>query len=187
MAGVPAIATVHGLSSALWYRVPDRLVAVSDAVKAHLVAQGLPGERITVVHNGIDLARYLPAPLDVARTAAGFDGAPRAGFFGRLSPEKGPDLAVQAWPAVRQAVAGARLLLVGDGKQRADLEKLVAELGLADAVDFAGYRADPRPLLAACDVIDPHPVYALRVISERDRRAIRISKLLFVKIAIRVT
>jgi len=56
----------------------------------------------------------------------------------RLVARKGQDVLVRALPAMRQQVPGAALLLVGDGPHRRAIEKLVAELGLADDVVLAG-------------------------------------------------
>ena len=60
-------------------------------------------------------------------------------MIARLSDQKQVEHAVRAWPAVRERVPGARLEVLGDGPHRAELEALVAELGLAGAVVLRGY------------------------------------------------
>jgi phosphatidylinositol alpha-1,6-mannosyltransferase len=53
-------------------------------------------------------------------------------------PRKGQDTLIRAWPAVRAAVHGAALLLVGDGPYGNDLRRLASGLGVADSVTFTG-------------------------------------------------
>ncbi len=147
-------ATVHGLTYAGWYRFADRLFAVSEAVKAHLLSQGIAERKIRVIHNGIPLERYVPRPLAEAKLACGFAAdVPRVGIFGRLSPVKGHAVALTAWPQVLQRFPSARLMLVGEGNSEAELRRQVARLALTDSVEFAGFVADPRALMAACDVV----------------------------------
>lgn len=154
LAHVPSVATVHGLNTATWYRFPKYLIAVSAAVKEHLTAQGIPPERIHVIHNGIICEHYLPEPVTEAKQRAGF--APetlRAGLIGRLAPEKGQSVALTAWAQVVRTYPTARLMLVGDGKIRAELIAQTAQLGIADSVEFIPFTAPIQPLLSACDVV----------------------------------
>jgi glycosyltransferase involved in cell wall biosynthesis len=58
LAAIPTVATVRALNTRTVYTLADRVIAVSHAVKAHLVAQGMRPERIDVVYNGIDPDRY---------------------------------------------------------------------------------------------------------------------------------
>ncbi|MEI7833401.1 MAG: glycosyltransferase family 4 protein [bacterium] len=152
--GIPCVATLHGFTDAFWYRLPPRLIAVSQAVKAHFVAQGIPESRITVLHNGINLAEYLPCPLEEAKIAIGQspDG-PIVGVFGRLAPEKGQDVALDALVQVVRAIPDVRLLIVGEGRCHTDLFAQAERLGIGANVEFCGFHADPRPLMRACDVV----------------------------------
>ncbi len=152
--GIPCVATLHGFTDAFWYRLPPRLIAVSHAVKAHFVAQGIPEARITVLHNGINLAEYPPHPLEEAKIAIGQspDG-PILGIFGRLAPEKGQDVALDALAQVIPAIPEVRLLIVGEGRCRAALLAQAERLGIGANVEFCGFHADPRPLMRACDLV----------------------------------
>ncbi len=75
-------------------------------------------------------------------TPAGHEGEPEAGprvvCVGRLVPQKRVDRLVRAVPALRREFSGLQLHLVGDGEARHDLEKLAADLGIADSVVFHG-------------------------------------------------
>ncbi|WP_205481682.1 glycosyltransferase [Sphingomonas arenae] len=88
-------------------------------------------EKLTVVRCGLELDR-LPA-----RSIAPADGR-RFICVGRLSPEKGHTGLIQAFAKLRQAQPNVRLDLVGDGPDRAELERQVAALGLEEAVTFLG-------------------------------------------------
>jgi glycosyltransferase involved in cell wall biosynthesis len=72
--------------------------------------------------------------------------------LGRFVPVKGFDLLVAALPRLSAAVPGARLLLIGDGPERAGLTALAARLGVGDRVTITGATADVGAYLAAADV-----------------------------------
>ncbi|HEY4042987.1 MAG TPA: glycosyltransferase [Rhodopila sp.] len=102
----------------------------------------LPSRTIRHVPNGIDLARFVPAP---GRRKT---GGPVIGTVAALRKEKNiPRLlrAIAALPA-------GRLVIVGDGPERPALEALTAELGIAGRVRFAGYHRDTAPCFAEFDV-----------------------------------
>lgn len=102
-----------------------------------------------VFPNGVDLARFEPTDRAAARAELGLGaGVPLAVCVGRLHRQKNQGALLAAWPAVRAAVAEARLVLVGDGPDRQDLEHRAVE-----GVEFAGATADVRPWLAAASVV----------------------------------
>ena len=108
--------------------------------------------RYAVVHNGVDLDRFCPAG-DTARIAArarlGMPAdAPLAVCVGRLTRQKGQDVLLAAWPAIRRSCPGARLALVGDGDREGALRSVPAP-----GVTFAGAVDDVRDWLAAADVV----------------------------------
>jgi len=70
----------------------------------------------------------------------------------RLEPRKGHSYLFEAVARVRARHRELRVLILGEGPQRADLERQVVALGLADIVRFLGYRADLPHMLAACDL-----------------------------------
>jgi glycogen(starch) synthase len=75
--------------------------------------------------------------------------------FGRLVADKGFDLAVRAFAAVTRRVPNARLVLAGDGAARADLERLVTDMGLSQSVEFVGMvaPADVPALIARASLV----------------------------------
>jgi len=131
-------------------RWATRILCVSELERARGLAAGLDA-RWEIVPNGVSVEA--PAATAGERAAArhslGIDGeAPVAACVGRLSPVKGQDLLVSAWPRVRDAVPAAVLVLAGDGPDRAALE---AEAG--EGVRFLGWPDDPRAVYDAADVV----------------------------------
>jgi glycosyltransferase involved in cell wall biosynthesis len=109
--------------------------------------------RIEVVSLGIDLGRFRRDLADPARVAQYRGGAARVvGAIGRLVPQKAMHVLIDATPALLGAHPDLRVLIVGDGPLRADLEAQAARLGVAHAVRFAGYQEDVVSAYAAMDV-----------------------------------
>jgi glycosyltransferase involved in cell wall biosynthesis len=132
------------------YLQADGLIAVSAGVADDLSAfVGLPRERITVIHNPLLLPAALPNPASaVARWPA---NTKRILAVGALKAEKNYPLLLRALTRVRERMP-ASLLILGDGPLRGALELQVADMGLVDAVVFAGFSTDPWPFYAAADL-----------------------------------
>lgn len=116
-------------------------------------------DRVSVVYNGVEIPGApetaaggpVPAPGAVREP-----GAPVLGIIGKVRPEKGQKEAVRILELVRRSFPGARLVVVGDVKDRRyflRLQDLVGGLGLRDAVVFAGYRRDVARVLDPVDVL----------------------------------
>lgn len=138
-------------------RVSDRLTAVSQATIDDLVRLGVAGpDKLALLPLGLDLAPL--AALDerdrgAARSELGIgEDEVLLAFAGRFVPIKRLDLLLGALALAREDDPRLRLALAGDGEERPRLERLAAELGIADAVRFLGYRRDLRPLFAAADL-----------------------------------
>ena len=110
--------------------------------------------RIRVIYNGVDAAAFQPArePEEVRRELGIPAGAHVIGVTARLHPVKGHAHLLRALPRVVRAVPEAHLLLVGDGPERARLERMAAGEGLRDRVHFAGHRSDVADLTQLYDV-----------------------------------
>ncbi|WP_245592569.1 glycosyltransferase [Actinomadura rifamycini] len=135
-------------------RLGSLTIAVSPTVARRLYAWGVAPERVVVVPNAVDAAAFAfdPARRTAARAALGLaPGEPVVGAVGRLVPTKRFDLLVDA--LARPALAGVRLLIVGDGPQRHALDRIAAARGVADRVVLAGGTADVAGALAAMDVL----------------------------------
>lgn len=123
------------------------VLCVSQDERAHALEAGLRG-RFVVIPNGVDLERFAVADRSRARAALGLDDAPLAVCVGRLHRQKGQHLLLDAWPQVLAHVPQARLALVGDGPDRADLERREPP-----ATTFVGRSDDVDRWLAAADLV----------------------------------
>jgi glycosyltransferase involved in cell wall biosynthesis len=143
------------VASALAPRLADRVVLLTEEYRDALSA-GLGrlagGGRLVVVSNGIDVDAFAPAGPR-ARS-----GPRRIGMAGRLTPTKRQDLLIAALAelARRDGAHAWRLTLAGDGPERARLEAMARDLGVAASVEFAGY-LDEAALIGWLDGLD---VYA---------------------------
>jgi len=133
----------HEALSGWALRSAGAVIAVSDAVGAHLVSLGVSP---VVVRNGLPV----PQPAAGARAALGIaENALLVGGIGRLSTQKGWDVLCRAAPALRARCPGAVVAIVGEGPERASLEPLAAE----HDVRLLGSRPDGAALLCAFDVL----------------------------------
>lgn len=132
----------------------DAVIVVSAALRDRLQTAGVDAKRIHLVPNAID-AEAVHAAAAAGREAVraewgAADDQRVVIALGRLSPEKGHDVLLDAWA---KAGLGARddlrLVLIGDGAAREALEAQAAGLGLD--VHFAGWRTDPHACLGAAD------------------------------------
>jgi glycosyltransferase involved in cell wall biosynthesis len=129
----------------------DVTVAVSAEVAQALTTEfAIPSELIEVVPNGVRAPRPAAGQRERAREAWGVAEAERVWLcVARLEPEKGIDVLLAAWkllPAPRP-----RLVIVGEGSRRGELEELASDLGLGPDVRFAGQARDARALYPAAD------------------------------------
>ena len=130
-------------------RAAGGLLAVSAAMRQSMIELGLPGDNIRVHHTGVDFERFRPVERAAAKRALGVEG-PLIVTAGALIERKGQALAI----AALERMAGATLILVGDGPDRRRLERQAQAAGLGGRVRFLGARPhDELPaLLAAADV-----------------------------------
>lgn len=121
------------------WRGADVVLPVTQVLaQKYVMGRGVPAERIVVVHNGINEAHFGAAPSpQQAKKQLGLDGALVLGFTGFVRDWHGVDRVLR-WMAGPSAPANARLLVVGDGPARSDLEQLAAQLNLGERVRFTG-------------------------------------------------
>lgn len=133
-------------------RHTDAVFTVSRQLKDDLVHHtGIPAQRVQVLANGVDLARFGVADREQVRAALGLRPTETViGSVGRLVPVKNYPLLLQAFAALQNS--DAVLVLVGAGPERASLEQQAQALGIAPRVRFLGHRDDVTQLMAAFDV-----------------------------------
>jgi glycosyltransferase involved in cell wall biosynthesis len=119
-------------------RGATRLVAVSHALKQRMAETGVPAERITVIHNGVDTSAFRPADREEARGALGIpDGETVLFSAGDLLETKGFQHLI-AGLALAPPNSQGRLHVAGEGPYRQALERLAAEKGLSGRVRLLG-------------------------------------------------
>ena len=136
--GLPWLA--HALERHAW-RSAARVLAVTGALRDTIAAAGVPGDRIEVVPNGIDPAKFVALP---AREAS--DGPVVLGFVGFVRDWHGLDAVIAAMAADRDGPK-VRLVVVGDGPARPILAQQAVALGLGERVTFTGLQ--PREAIPA--------------------------------------
>lgn len=137
-------------------RGADRIVAVSEDLRAKAIDLGARPERAVVVENGLDLERFRVGDRQEARARLGLamDDA-WVVTVGNVERVKGPDILMEAFVTLSARRPGVRLAMVGDGSMLEPIKGIARNAGIADRVEFAGRRApEELPLwYAASDVI----------------------------------
>ena len=143
---------VQRLAETLSYRVADAVVFNSPSVGSALVHAGrVRSAQVRVIPNGVECERFR-GPSEMGRPATGGPDAPRIGAVARLVPVKDHATLLKAVAQLRVTYPSVRLDLVGDGPLRGRLASLAHDLGIEEAVTFAGDQEDVRPWLQSWDV-----------------------------------
>ncbi|MDO9583010.1 MAG: glycosyltransferase family 4 protein [Desulfomicrobium sp.] len=168
--GIPWVAFLHGNTSEdfkvrcyfflekLAVRKADAVVTVSEAMRHVLLKQGFPPNKVHVLRNAID-------PEFLQTVACGFPPeelsllpghncvGPLIGIIGRMSPEKGHAIFLEAFPQVLAKVPTARTVFIGTGQEGARLRKMCAEKGMENHVHFMGFQEDVAAWYPALDLV----------------------------------
>lgn len=130
-----------------------RFVTVSDDLRRWLVEDvGVPAAKVTRIYNGVDISRFSPGDSPWRPRPLGLDpDEPVVGTVGRLDPVKDQAGLIHAFGRLAGDHPRPRLLVVGDGPCRRDLEFMAASL-VPGRVTFAGERDDVPALLRSMDV-----------------------------------
>ncbi len=167
--GLPLVVTVHGADSRVQlghphrragvieaYEAAEKVICVSETIRKDIIRQGLCGDKLVTIHNGVDLSRVYSGPA-VAELRRRFGNRPIVLSVAHLRlPSKGIDLTIKAFASICRSGESndAVLVVVGDGILRSDLEALARGLGIAEKVFFEGNKSPEETMhyMAACDV-----------------------------------
>ncbi len=135
---------VQRIGTTLMGRLAAGVVAVTPELKRLLVEQfHAPARRIAVLPNGVDIDFFAPQPRAEALGRLGLDPSLRyVVFCGHFAPWVDFDTIVRGFGVVARNRPDVRLLLVGEGGERGQVERLIDELGIRDRVIFTGYVSD---------------------------------------------
>lgn len=136
----------------------DLMVYVCQGQARQWQAAGMRARQDTVIYNGIDTTRFVDEwsaadKLDVRR-GFGFESTDYVvGLCAVLRPEKAHGDLVAAAAILRDRGMSIKVLLIGDGPERARVEAQAKSSGLSEHVVITGFIQDVRPVIAACDVM----------------------------------
>lgn len=117
----------------------NHVVTISESMKEAIIKRGIPEEKITVVPNAVDTSYFRPKKKSTKLiNSLGIKNKSIIGYISNMSYREGHDVLIKAFKTISKEVTDAVLLLVGSGRERENLEKLVNELGLTKNVIFTG-------------------------------------------------
>ncbi|HLZ44233.1 MAG TPA: glycosyltransferase [Gemmatimonadales bacterium] len=137
------------------WRRPDRIIAISEAVKRSLIRDGIASDAVVVVHDGVDVAeirRAAEPPLAIRRQLTIPATAPLAINAAALTAEKDHRTLILAAHYARAKRPDLYWVIAGEGKLREDLTAEIARLGLRDRVHLVGYVDRIDALIAEASV-----------------------------------
>jgi glycosyltransferase involved in cell wall biosynthesis len=135
----------------------DRIIAVSREVKESLIRRrGIPEEKIQVIYYGVDLEQFHPNGRDsVLAKRREINVRPEEfliGIVARLEPWKGHRYFIEAFAEVAPRFPHARVILIGDGSLRSELESMTRQKKLQERISFLGVRNDVAQLVNCLDL-----------------------------------
>lgn len=136
----------------LKYHMADHFIAISHKIGDILRAFGISEDKLTVVHSGVDPARFDVEPLSREELGIAASAGPVIGNVAALVGHKDQATLIAAMPCVLREFPEATCLVAGEGPLRNELESQIARLGVGRAVKLLGYRNDAPRLLRALDV-----------------------------------
>jgi len=161
---IPFITTLHGTDITLVGRDPsyepvvtfainhsDGVTAVSDSLRRDTLANFRINREIAVIPNFIDLRRFSKKPKDHFKKAIASQGERLIVHTSNFRKVKRVQDVVQVFDRIRKEVP-AKLLLIGDGPERAEIEKLCRELRVCDDAKFLGKQEAIEEILSVCDL-----------------------------------
>ena len=157
------VSTCHGffkhkrLSRKVFGAWGDHTIAISDAVKEHLISDfGLKENTVHLIYTGVECEKDEPSPVknsdNTQLTENTLRNHPVVGTITRLSPVKGLKYLIFAMKDILRENQEARLLFVGEGPEKASLQELSKSLGMEKSVFFAPNTVNTQKYLSIMDV-----------------------------------
>ncbi len=118
----------------------DAVTTICEGLRGEIAARGIAPEKITVIPNAVDVDLFNTGgvPDDTLKRRLGLENALVLGFIGSFYAYEGLALLLGAMKKILTELPIVRVLLVGGGRQEAELKKLSAELGISQQVIFVG-------------------------------------------------
>ena len=163
---IPLLATCHNWTDAnymlslyasidrYFLRYFDRIIIVSEGLRSRLTNSSIRPDRISLIHNGVCLEKFrnINHNSDQKESLNIPPSSPVVGYIGRLSPEKGLPVLLAAARVIIAKCPDIRILIIGDGPLRNELNKICTTLGVTDHVIIAGTKSDIEKIYALIDI-----------------------------------
>jgi glycosyltransferase involved in cell wall biosynthesis len=142
------IAKIH------WFTIllSHHTIAVSERIKEQFRFFPFAKSRIVLIHNGIDSINFLPKDLARKNLVEGQENSIWIGTIAELHKNKGIDFVIKAFAEIKDEFRNAIFVIIGEGEEKASLEKLIKEHNLVDRVFLVGFKTDANTLLKAFDI-----------------------------------
>lgn len=155
-------AKVAAWQSRYTYDLARKILCVSEAAKQHLInAWQVEPDKIVVMPNGVDIDLFQPGAPDLAlRESLGLNGHQVISFVGGFQPWHGLDILVESFAQCLREVPNVKLLLVGDGRVREQVETAIQRFGVGSNVLITGFVPQnhvPRYLSLSDMAVMPYP------------------------------
>ena len=132
----------------------DHVVTISETMKEAIIERGVDAERITVVPNAVDMDSFAPQKKKAKLIRQlGLRKKTVLGYISNISRREGHDILIKAIPLMVKTNPNIVLLIVGDGREKSNMEKLVSELHIENQVIFTG-NIDHRQIKDYYSIID---------------------------------
>ncbi|MCC7300412.1 MAG: glycosyltransferase family 4 protein, partial [Verrucomicrobia bacterium] len=148
------LGTIRDRLNAWLFEKPDGWITISDSMKNLLWERGAT-EPVEVVHNGIDMKRFVPHDKTASRAALGLPPDKTIlGTIGRIEfNQKQQDFLLRTFSEHWKTDPAMHLLIVGDGPDRTQLEALIRDLGMQVQVTLLPWQADSTLVYSAIDLL----------------------------------
>ena len=140
-------------------RFVDKFVVVSKSLEQTLIQKHkIRPDKVVLIYNGIELSEYYPDDFGesfrcIREEYNIGEEVFLIGAVGRMVWQKGFECLIESVPAIIKTFPRAKILIVGDGPLRKNLEALSEELRIRDKVIFTGFRSDIKEILSAIDIL----------------------------------
>lgn len=128
------------------------LISNSEAAKKLYIKKGFPENKINVIPNGIDVAYFSKGNKNKIIKEFSLKGKTIIGIVARLVKEKNHEMLLECFAKLTEMNKNLKLLIIGDGPERKNLEKKANELKIKNNVIFTGNRRDIRDFLHTMDI-----------------------------------
>lgn len=129
----------------------DKTVSVSESAAFQISHWPLLSDKIKVIRNGIDPFSLLPRE-EARNTLGAGDQDLLVGAVAELHPVKGLDVLLEAWQKLSKQKPEAKLMIIGDGEERENLEEEIQALGISGSVMMKGFVSNASKYLKAFDI-----------------------------------